>query len=495
MTHKKKEYGDYQTPINFCKKVCKYLKENLKIQPDIIVEPTCGEGNFLKSASERFANCELIGIEIDNEKLNKVPPLKNLTLINEDIFKFEFNLFDKTQKYLIIGNPPWITNTELSKINSNNLPDKSNFKKESGIEALTGSSNFDISESIILKMIDDFKDTTSTFAFLIKTSVARNVFKELIRNNINYSDIRQLNFNGKKIFKIDVDTCLLVVQTGLNKKFHKKCSVSNLDNPEEVLHEYGYKTGKFYSNLDEIIEIDGECYYEWRQGVKHDCSKIMELEYTSNQFINNENKIVEIENTLLYPLLKSSNLKRPIITDTDKYVIITQKKIKQNTDYIQSDFPKTWKYLNDNKKHFDRRKSSIYKNAPDFSIFGIGDYSFSKYKVAISGFYKNPIFSLVYNKKAMMLDDTCYFIPFDDYDEAYITMLILNSEIVKKFLKNIVFLDSKRPYTKKVLKRIDIEKSLKKLSLSELRHTERNLNLKAYITQDKLDKYRKHLNP
>ena len=81
--------------------------------------------------------------------------------------------------------------------------------------------------------------------------------------------------------------------------------------------------------------------------------------------------------------------------------------------------------------------SSIYKNAPRFSIFGVGDYSFKPYKVAISGFYKKPVFALVHSKqdKPIMLDDTCYFLGFDDFKQALIVMLILNSNIVQEFIK------------------------------------------------------------
>ena len=99
------------------------------------------------------------------------------------------------------------------------------------------------------------------------------------------------------------------------------------------------------------------------------------------------------------------------------------------------------------------------------------------------------MFSLVYSEKTMMLDDTCYFLSFDDYDSAYITMLILNNKLVKKFLKNIAFLDSKRPFSKKVLKRIDIKKCLNLLSLNDLKVTENELELSDYVTQEKLMKY------
>lgn len=42
-------------------------------------------------------------------------------------------------------------------------------------------------------------------------------------------------------------------------------------------------------------------------------------------------------------------------------------------------------------------------------MFGIGDYSFAPYKVALSGFYKKPLFCLLYASKPVMTDDTAYF--------------------------------------------------------------------------------------
>ena len=86
-----------------------------------------------------------------------------------------------------------------------------------------------------------------------------------------------------------------------------------------------------------------------------------------------------------------------------------------------------------------------------------------------------------------MLDDTCYFLSFDDYDTAYVTMLILNSQLVKTFLKNIAFLDTKRPYTKKVLKRVDLGKCLKSLTFDDLKEIEKYLKLERYLTIEKIN--------
>ena len=117
-------------------------------------------------------------------------------------------------------------------------------------------------------------------------------------------------------------------------------------------------------------------------------------------------------------------------------------------------------------------------------MFGVGDYSYSKYKVGVSGFYKQPLFSVLYSddSKPVMTDDTSYFICFDSYDMAYTAMLLLNSEKVQKFLTSIAFLDTKRPYTKKVLERIDFNRIVNSLTFDELTKTEQNLNLPCYIT-------------
>lgn len=52
--YNEKELGDYQTPLYVTDIICDYLKNNLKINPDVIIEPTCGIGNFIKSSSKVF---------------------------------------------------------------------------------------------------------------------------------------------------------------------------------------------------------------------------------------------------------------------------------------------------------------------------------------------------------------------------------------------------------------------------------------------------------
>ena len=469
----KREYGDYQTPVEFAEKVCVYLKDFRHIEPSAIVEPTCGVGGFLKS-SLLFNASEYYGIEINPEYCdicrNEIQD-NRVKIINSDFFAFSSKaLIQDKRQILVIGNPPWVTNSTLSALGSDNLPLKANFKGLKGLDAITGASNFDICEYIILQLINEYRNTNTVISMLCKTSVARNVFKELKRNYINFLSCDMLEFDAAKVFGINASACVLVIQLSEKEVSSDVCNVYDFEKPETVKSQFGYADGQFYNNLDaETENFDGHCCFEWRQGVKHDCSKVMELTMRNGTLQNGQKEIVQIEDDIVFPLIKSSMFKAPIIHSFSKYVIVTQKKAREETGHLEKELPKTWEYLCDNIELFKNRKSSIYRGAPLFSMFGVGDYSYSRFKVGVSGFYKQPLFSVLYSddEKPVMTDDTSYFICFDSYDMAYVAMLLLNSEKVQGFLTSIAFLDAKRPYTKKVLERVDFSKIVESLTNEE----------------------------
>lgn len=492
----KREYGDYQTPVAFAEKVCHYLKDYRHLEPSAIIEPSCGSGNFLKScllfnAKEYYGieinpeYCEICRNSIDDDRVN---------IINSDFFAFSSKALikDKSQ-ILVIGNPPWVTNSALSVLGSDNLPDKINFKGLKGIDAITGASNFDICEYIILQLINEYRDTNTVISMLCKTSVARNVFKELKRSYVSFVSCDILEFDATKVFNISASACVLIIQLSDKLTTSDICNVYDFERPVKIKSQFGYLNGQFYSNLKaDTKNFDGQCCFEWRQGIKHDCSKVMELTMCNGLLQNGQKETVHIEADIVFPLVKSSMFKKPVIHNFTKFVIVTQKKAREETRHLEHEVPKTWEYLNDNIELFENRKSSIYRGAPPFSMFGVGDYSYSRYKVGISGFYKQPLFSLLYSDdgKPVMIDDTSYFIYFDSFDMAYVAMLLLNSKKVQKFLTSIAFLDAKRPFTKKILERIDFGKIVDCLSIVDLTQTERSLNLADYITASMYDEFR-----
>lgn len=482
----KREYGDYQTPPAFADKVCEFLKNKRGVKPEIVLEPTCGIGNFLKS-SNIFNASQYYGIEINpqycKECENKIGNDKT-TIINSDFFKFDLS-FLKKEKLLVIGNPPWANNSMLSAFGSGNLPPKTNFKGHKGLDAITGASNFDICEYIILRLAKEYINTDTVIAMLCKTSVARNVFVELERYDVKIARYEIIEFNAAKIFGINADACLLFIQMDSREKSSRSCKVYSFENIDEVKRELKYENGRIIDgSISRVDDFDGRCCFQWRQGVKHDCAKVMELAIKENGLVNGNKENVDIEEKLVYPLVKSSMFKMPIIDSFSKKVIVTQRKTREDTSYIEFACPKTWAYLCKNRGVFEQRKSSIYRGAPDFSMFGVGEYSYEKYKVGVSGFYKKPMFAVLYSPdgKPVMTDDTSYFICLSSYDNAYVAMLYLNSERVQTFLNKIAFLDTKRPFTKKVLERVDFEKICQKITFEEIQQTEMELGLERYVT-------------
>jgi hypothetical protein len=489
------EYGDFQTNLNLANNVAEILS-NKNSLPQIIIEPTCGKGNFILASLQQFRNIEKIyGIEIykpyvweckfniidfylKNPKENK----PEISIIHNSVFDYNFKQLAKenTEKeILIIGNPPWVTNSQLGSLNSSNLPKKRNFKNHNGLDAITGKGNFDIAEFITINLIETFQKMKGQLALLVKNSVIKNIVYDQRNNKFGISEIKRYYIDCKKEFNVSVEASLFICK--LNSKPEFECEELNLYQPNNVGKRFGWIEMKFVSNIDTYFntqQIDGICPFEWRQGIKHDCSSIMELDKVNGHFVNRLKDEIKLENDLVYGLLKSSDLKNTVISESRKYTIVTQKKVGQETNYIKYDYPKTYEYLTKHQDIFNGRKSSIYNNKPLFSIFGVGDYSFKPYKVAISGLYKTFHFTLVLpqNEKPLMLDDTCYFLGFDKLEFAVYTLLLLNSETNVQFLQSITFSDAKRTFTKDVLMRIDLLKLAENIEISELQITLNEIN-------------------
>ncbi|MDH6389663.1 hypothetical protein M2480_000628 [Parabacteroides sp. PFB2-12] len=471
------EYGDFQTNSNLANEVTLFLKTR-GVSPEVVIEPTCGKGNFIIASLKNF-NClqTVLGIEIYKPyvwecKFSIVDYfLSSPGASIPDIYIYHFNVFDfdfdeVKNKYcgkncLVIGNPPWVTNSQLGSLNSNNLPKKINFKKHSGMDAITGKGNFDIAEYITEMLIKSFDETTGHVALLVKNSVIKNIVYEQKRNKHRIGKLEKYSIDSKREFNVSVEASLFF--STLNSKSDFSCEEFDFYNNSRLIKRFGWVADKFVSDIESYVNIedyDGRSPFVWRQGIKHDCTKIMELDKQNGHFLNKLNEEVELENGLVYGFLKSSDLKNTIAQQSRKFTIVTQTKIGQETAYIKRDYPKTYDYLLSHKSFFDARKSSIYNNKPLFSIFGVGDYSFLPYKVAISGLYKTFHFTLVLpqENKPVMLDDTCYFIGFEKIEFAVYTLVLLNSSITIKLLESITFPDAKRTFTKDTLMRIDLFK-------------------------------------
>lgn len=454
------EFGDFQTPLDLAKQCLQVLgvTENARV-----FEPTCGQGSFLKAAAMIAPTSERFGVEINPEYVKGASRWGQV--IQGDIFRMDLpQVVDWSTKgpLFVVGNPPWVTSAELTRMNSTNLPPKANLKKVNGIYALLGSSNFDICEYIILKILSECSKEPFTLGMLCKTQVARNIIEYASVNSLPLAKAAIYRIDAMRWFGASVDACWFTVEVNPEANRDYTAAIfEDLFSPNtRPIGRCGIVDVSLVSDVDKyqsVREADGQSPYMWRSGLKHDASAVYEL-IAKPQPTTKTGITLDLEPKYVFPFLKSTDIFRGRHLELTKWVIIPQMEFGADTTHLRVTAPKLWKYLESHAAVLDGRKSSIYRNRPRFSVFGHGDYTFATYKVAVSGLHKEPVFRLVppLNNQPVVLDDTCYLLPFEDSTEAAVVTAILNSSECIALIDSLVFWDAKRPITKKVLSRIDL---------------------------------------
>lgn len=478
-TRSKAEFGDFQTPRALAKAVCELLLAR-GTRPAALLEPNCGLGNLLFAGLDRFRDANVaLGFDINAGHLQEARTALEhrhdrgkVELIEADFYATDWpKVLDALPApILVLGNPPWVTNSRLGALESDNLPTKSNLHGWRGVEAITGKANFDISEWMLIQLIEALNGRQGTLAMLCKSAVARKVLGYAWKKGMGIANSAIYRIDADLHFDAAVDAALLVTQCGAaNTELHAAVFSSlQSGTPETVI---GYEEGTLLADIDAyrgMAHLRGEEAIKWRSGVKHDCAKVMELKREGTQFRNGFGELASLEDDYVYPLLKSSQIakkQRPAW----RYVIVPQKTIGEDTRAIEETAPRTWNYLTSHGHLFQRRASTIYRNRPPFSVFGVGEYSFSPWKVAISGFYKTLSFVPLgpIEGKPVMLDDTAYFLPCRTGEQAEFLASLLNSPAAQTFYRSLVFWDAKRPVTADLLRRLDLRRLASELTVED----------------------------
>jgi SAM-dependent methyltransferase len=147
-----------------------------------------------------------------------------------------------------------------------------------------------------------------------------------------------------------------------------------------------------------------------------------------------ENVQAAIEPELLYPLLRERDVNRWQATP-QATILMVQDPVRRrgyDEDWMTVTYPKTYAYL----KHFEEslRQRSGYiryflEKGSFYSMFDVGDYTFSLFKVAWSRFDKQMSASVIteVNGKPIIPQETVTFIPINDPNEAHFICAVLNS--------------------------------------------------------------------
>jgi len=491
------EFGDFQTPKKLATRVVSVLKGR-GVSPASIVEPTCGCGTFIEATLQAFPNVQnVVGLEINQEYFreatDRLARLRHVATVDmrlADFFRYDWKTVfrDLSEPILVIGNPPWVTTSQLGRLKGSNAPKRSNFQNHRGLDAITGKGNFDIAEWMVIHLMKWLTERHGTISMLLKRSVARKVLLHAWKENLPIADADSYCFDAKKDFGVSVDACLLVCDFGPGTST-KSCKVHSLEDPARVDHSIGYLREMLLSDIagflrheDLLSEPGAPTAYTWRSGVKHDCARVMEFTHTEGSLQNGLGESVEIEQAHVYPMLKGSGIANGPAAKADRYMLVTQSTTGESTYHIKHTAPRTWAYLQKHKNLLDSRRSSIYRRRPPFSVFGVGEYTFAPWKVAICGLYKRLRFRVVGPRggRPVVFDDTVYFVPCNSHREAELIQECLHSPPGQEFLGSFIFWDGKRPITAEVLNRLQLSVLASELGyLGELQELRPKLNWNA----------------
>lgn len=477
--------GDFQTPPALVAAVLDRLRP-VAARWDRVLEPTCGRGHFLAGLLALDPPPrEILGVEVQRAHLEAArevargaPDSVRVGLTEGSLFAMDLKTALKWKRggpLLVVGNPPWVTNAALGVLGSGNRPSRVNLDARRGIDAMTGSSNFDVAEAVWRKLLAELADEAPTIALLCKTSVARNVLEHAGRAGLPVIAASVVRVDARAWFGAAVEACLLCVTLGPSSAAAvplDRIPVFDRLDAAEPRSSLGFARGRLVADLDGYSRFafaDGLCPLVWRQGVKHDAAGVMELTADPVGTLRNQRgEPADVEPGAVFPLLKGADLSRAGPISPRRWVIMTQRSVGDDTDRLRSEAPRLWNYLQAHAAAFARRKSSIYRARSAFAMFGVGPYCFAPYKVVISGLHKSPVFHAVgpalgpgpqggsAPPRPVMLDDTGYFLACRTPEQAALAASLLNGPDALGLLRALTFAGAKRPVTKAVLQRLDL---------------------------------------
>src|SRR5262249_39750674 len=158
-----------------------------------------------------------------------------------------------------------------------NLPQKSNFLEHKGLDARTGKSNFDISESMLIRLIELIRGRSAMLAMLCKTTVARKVLSHVWKRKDCLANLQIRRIDAGASFGAASDSFPLLAPRG-SPQPHPPCRVYRRLCDAQPVTTIGFHNNQLIADMsafDRWKHLEGQDAGRWRSGVKHDCSRVM----------------------------------------------------------------------------------------------------------------------------------------------------------------------------------------------------------------------------
>ena len=329
------------------------------------LENSCGNGSVLIEVVSRYIKdcfknkysitkirqglqADIWGFEIDKEKynecienLNKTAKLFEIDNVNWNIIRADYLEYENLPKFsYIAGNPPYRNYRDLP-INIRSYV-KNTFNT-------CNKGKFDYCYAFIEKSINDL-DEEGRLAYLIPSSIFKNVFAKNLRNFILPHITEIYDFKTEKVFdKALVATSILVCKKNSNKSCLKYKNEENNKLNKIEKKQLGNKW--LFNNQN----ANGNCKFG-----DHFRASISIATLLNNAFVLDENTSINIESEVTKPAKSPRNLaysKKEKIIFPYFYENDTLKRYSE--DDFKNKFPKAIAYLERKKEALNKRNKDV----------------------------------------------------------------------------------------------------------------------------------------
>jgi len=197
----------------------------------------------------------------------------------------------------------------------------------------------------------------------------------------------------------------------------------------------------------------GECAHDIRHGVKDDAQDVFSI---------SREAVADLEAEHVYPYLKSRHVVKYGLFGHELRLVPLGKANEDNEDELRTRYPATYDYLENHREVLENRSSSWLAKGPFYNVFGLGEYTWSDYKVVWCRLGFKPHFAVVstvedddVGEKTVVPGDHCMFVGTDSEREAHYLCALLNSAVYQRSLKGVAS-EGKASLSKTVVSRLEL---------------------------------------
>ncbi len=421
----------------------------------------------------------LEGAEVDRLEI-PVFLTDSLRLTRTDEIRYASESLDLTVDHLV-GNPPWITWGNLSEPVRDAWRERYvkqlDLLPHHGVETRLGHVNDDISVPFVWVCIHHYLAEGGDASFVLKRDIMKGPAGRLFRTqrvNSRPVAVRHVHdFNRLRPFGDAVGVHSAIYTLGVDaepefpiatdswKKAKENPSFSTAEQMHETLarEETGMVPVEEDDAASSWVRQDaenralGECEHDIRHGVKDDAKDVYSID---------RSQLDELEHDHIYPYIKSKHVVKYGLFGHDLHLVPMEKANEDNEAELQNNCPKTYEYLKSNRQALENRSSTWLEQGTFYNLFGLGEYTWSDYKVVWCRLGFKPHFAVVstvddedLGEKMVVPGDHFMFISTDDKYEAHFLCGLLNSSIYQKSIGGIAS-EGKSSLSKTVISKLEL---------------------------------------